>query len=793
MIRNYLIITLRNLNKNRSYVLINTFGLGIALACCITAYLLIAYNHEFDNFFEDEDVNNIYRVHTNLFDSDGDLVQHVKAPINLGPAMVNDLAGVQSFTRFMGDQGFVRFEDNSFTESVAFADSNFYDLFKYPLVEGNLSSFQERSTVVLDKQTADKYFGDKNPIGQILTFNFANQTEISGVVGAVVDKIPLNSSMVFGVMIRIEHFMDIYDISTSKWDHWRDPALFVQLTNADIVNSYRETLAPYVALRNDMFKDFTVDSFQLYQFKSAMNQDDTNWSIINLRISNMPLIIFSVMALMILLTACFNLTNTSIAITTKRFKEVGVRKVIGASRFQIIFQFLFEMVISIVLALTAGLILSKFIVAEFASMWNLQYGLEDLNGLNLFVTLISLVFLSCLLAGLYPALLNSRFKPVILLKGSVRSKGTNFFTRFLVMIQFALSMIVLINGLVFIQNTDYQESIDYGYAMDNIVSVSIRESSEYEILNNRVSSNPMISETAITHHVLGAGSYAFPVKIDTTDYQAQHVEVGENFLEIMDLKLVEGRFIDMNNTTDATNAVVVNTAFLEKVNMTEPLNKTIEIRETDYRIVGVVNNHVDNLFRSKEPEPFVYYGSKPNEYQMMLIKASPENLGTVQDYLEEVWMEEFPEKPFRSSFQEDLALGGLRQTNGNLKKIFIFLTILGGLLSASGIFAIASLNVEKRTKEIGIRKALGATVKGIVTLLSRGFVYILTIAALIGIAGGYLLTSALLDQIYAYHIKVGPAPLIVAIVVLCGIGIGTTSSIIFRAASANPVLSLRDE
>ncbi len=793
MLKNYFKVAFRSLLKNKSYVLINTFGLGIALACCITAYLLLAFNIEFDSSFKGEKIDRTYRIHTHLLDPNGQPFQNVNAPINLGPAIATTIAGIEKYTRYQFGGGYVRFGEKAFNESIVFADSTFYDMFDLKLVKGDLKSFKNKDAVVISESLAQKYFGDENPIGEVLTFNFPNQHEVSLKVGAVVQKPPLNSSIEFNMMLRIEHFMDIYSLTSSEWGDWRDPVVFLQLDKQANPEAMSSLMSKYVALRNEKKKDQNVQAYQLHAFSEKTNQDDVNWSQINLRISIVPLIVFTTMAGMILLIACFNLTNTTIAITAKRFKEVGIRKVVGATRRQVVSQFVFEMVITIFLAMIAGVIMSRFIVPAFSDMWNLTYGLEDLNGLNLIFTLLMLVILSSLIAGLYPALHNSKYRPVSLLKGDTKQKGANIFTRVLVAGQFAISVIVLINGIVFTQNTKFQESLNYGYDMDRVLTVNIQSEEEYRVLKSRVLQLPNVEQVAITHHQLGWSSYPFPIKVDTTEYEVQHIEVGEHFFETMGLKLVQGRFLNPDYAQDVTRSAVVNEAFVKKTKLSDPINQTIEIREVKMKIVGVIENHVDNLFRSKEPEPFVFYVSKPHEYQLMLVRAGNNDLKTVQAGVEEIWKEVIPTKPFNSQYQEDMTLGNIRDTNQNLKQIFIFLTVLGGLLSVSGIFALASLSVRKRIKEIGIRKTLGASVANIVTLLSKSFSLLLIIAGVLGAVGGYFLCTTLLEEIYAYHIDIGALTLVVSVLLISGIGILTTASIILKAARENPVMSLRNE
>jgi len=793
MLRNYLLIALRQIKKNKSYIIINTFGLGVALACCVTSYILLAFNLEFDNHFDDELTKNLYRVHTEYRKGNIDISEHVVTPIAMGPAIFNDISGVSSYTRFFNDGGFVRYGEKSFSEGISFADTSFVDLIPLKVVKGSLSAFNSINSIIITSEMAQKIFVDENPIGKVLIINFTNQTELQFVVGAVVKKFPMNSTISMDFLARIEHVLDIYNLPSNEWGDWHDPSLLLSIPNKANVETIEEQLGGYVALRNEKKEDAKVTRFKVESFNNPANQDDVDWSHFNLKISNIPIITFISMAGIILLIACFNLTNTSVALTVKRFKEVGIRKVVGATKWQIILQFLFEMVIIVILALLFGLIISKFIVGEFTDMWDLSYGLSDLSGVNLFITLIILVFIASILSGIYPAFLSTQFQPILLIKNQAKIKGSNWFTKSLVTVQFTLSIIVLINGIVFTQNTKFQEKLEYGFNYKDVLSVFIQSESEYKLLKGRAASNPKVKEVAVTHHQLGMSSYPFPIKIDTTEYQVQHIEVGENFLEVMGLRLSEGRFPNINNVTDEHETIVVNKTFLAKTGITDPLNTLVSVRGEKRRIIGVVEDHIDNLFRSKESEPFVYYGSKRNEYQVMLVKSDPSDLPSVKEGMEKLWDEAYPDKPFQSQFQEEILLGNLRGINANMKKIFIFLTILGALLSVSGIYALASINVERRTKEIGIRKTLGGSIPSIITLLSKPFMIILTIAAVIGGVFGFFQTDFLLGQIYAYHTEIKIWAVVIGILVVTLAGWLTTATTIFRAAQADPVKSLRDE
>lgn len=793
MFKNYLLIAFRNLTKNKSYVVINTFGLGIALACCVTAYLLLAYNIEFDNFYKPEAVVNIFKIHAHKKEKSGKINQTVTAPMPMIPTASQEIAGIKRYTRIILGGGYMRYGDNAFSEGLSFADSTFFDMFHFPMVKGNQKSFKDKHAIIISQKLATKYFGKDDPIGKTLVLNFPNNMEVEVIVGGVIDKVPLNSTFVFDAMMRIENFLDINKLEADSWKDWRDPSVFVELSSPENAGNISKQFNKYVPIRNEAKKDQVVDSYHLEPFLSSFNSDDIQDRYVNMRLSRVPLIVFTLMAALILLIACFNLTNTSVAMTAKRLKEVGVRKTVGAARWQIVFQFLFETVVTIVLALIVGLVLAEFIVPAFASMWNLPYGLEDLSGVNLFIALVTLVFLASLLAGIYPALFNSKFKPVVLLKGTVKVKGTNAFTRVLVTLQFALSVIMLVAGVVFIQNTKYQEKIRVGYDKEMIVTVSIQNSSEFEAMENKASANPKILSVAVSNHHIGYNNYQNPVQVDTGSYDVRLLGIGKNYAKTIGFIFAQGRDLDFNSASDTLEGVIVNKAFLEKTKLKDPLDKIIVVHEARRRILGVIENHVDNLYRSKEAEPFVFYPAQANSYQIMLVRANPSDLAEVQKYLEKTWKELYPGKPFESKFQEDIVMGDMKRTNTNLQKIFLFLTVLGGLLSAAGIFALASLNITKRTKEIGIRKALGATIGGVVTLMNKEFIIVLLIAGLLGGVGGYYLTDSLLNQIYAYHISVGLIPVILSAVLIFGIGIFTTSLTILKAAKANPVKTLRSE
>ena len=802
MVKNYLLVAFRTLLKNKRYLVINTFGLGIALACCITAYILIAFNIEFDNYHDSEKVQNIYRLHANVLLNQSDRRQAVSSPSPIGPAAAKDFSGIKSFSRYAGN-GFggasVSYSNSNggnkaFSEDIVFVDSSFFRMFDFPLVEGSHSSFDDRNTILISKEVAIKYFGEANAVGEVFTFGFSRGVQKSMRIGGVLDDIPINSSLSLPIVMRFEHFVELREMDMPAWGDWSVPVTFFEIEeNADPA-VISKLFDQFMDRRNEAFKEQEVESYSLIPFKSKIDPKSITWTYLTVPIELEPLIIFVVLAAMILLIACFNLTNTSVAMTANRLKEIGIRKAVGATRQQVITQLIFETVIVVMLSLIVGYLVSRIIVPEFTAMWGLPYGLSDLSGINLLILMLILVFLAAILVGLYPAFFGTKFQTVLLLKGNVKFKGTNFLTKSLVAIQFAISIMVLAAGVIFIQNTKYQKAIEFGYDKDQLLAINIQDEKEYRRLQAAAEQIPEILVIGTTEHQIGYSTYPNPITFGGEEHEVRHLEFGEHYFELMNFDFIHGRATTYDNANDFNQNLVVSREFIKRMDIQgDPIGQKVTIREHTKTIVGVIEDFVDNVYSSKDPEPFIFYPTVPERWRQVIIRAENKDLKSINEKLEASWSENFPDKPYISRFQEDILLDGVRQVNGNLNKIFLFLTILGGILSASGIFSLASLNVARRIKEIGIRKALGASISNVVMIMNNQFAIIMTVAALLGSVGAYFGTSALLGVIYAHHVPISIIPVLLSALAIFVLGLSTTGFTILNAAKSNPVDTLRDE
>jgi putative ABC transport system permease protein len=789
MLSNFFKVAVRHLVKNKLYLLINTLGMGIAIACAMAAYLLVAYNIEFDDSVDKDKVKNIVKVMHHRKDANGDPFKELVAPIALGPAAVNDIAGIKRFSRFCSDGGYFTYKENGFHETVFFADSAFLHLFEPKLVKGSYKNFVNKNSIFISEKYARKYFGDEDPIGKTMIVSINNK-QLIGVVGGVLGNVPFNSTFTENILMRIENYLDNYHIGDDDWASAHHTSALFELADIAQANAIAAQFRKYAALRNDAEPHAQSQYYELLPFLQSVSPNDSRQSDLHLRIPFIALAIFITLGGIILLIACFNLTNTTLALSMKRLKEIGVRKVAGSSRKQIALQFFGEIILTVTLSVMIGFAMALYIVPQFASMWQLSFGLKELNSINIVITLVILLLTSALLAGLYPAWLSSAQSPLLLFKGGRGPRGTTLFTRSLLVIQFALSIMVLIAGTVFTQNAVYQNEFDLGYDKDMIITALVKGRHEAEALANKISSYPKIERVSPSvHHFAFLNAPERSAKIASEKFNATMYEVGPNYFPTVGLKLKWGKWFNENDTLER-KSIIVNEHFVKRYQLNDPLETKVEVAGEMLTIVGVVSDHLADL-NSDDTENYIYRLAKPDQYQILVIRAEASTLRETKKYIDQQWKELFPGKPLQTDLQQEIIHGGANSTNYNMSRIFFFMTILGCLLSVSGLYSMASLNLHRRIKEISMRKVLGASIFSILQLINREFALILLAAALLGGYGGYTLSNALLSDLYAQHIDVTLFTTISSGLFIFLIGLLSTSLTIWTTANSNPVNALR--
>ncbi|MCE7041332.1 ABC transporter permease [Dyadobacter sp. CY312] len=793
MLNNYFKIAFRVLWRNKIYVVLNVVGLGFAIACCILAYLNYNYRAKFDQNHANTD--GIYRLNSERI-IEGTKQTWGVVPLPLARTMQKDSAGADRLARLSSAAVIVKHKENTFDERIHYTDKNLLDFFTFPLKFGNLSGFDKANQIIISEALAEKYFPKQMAVGQSMTIVGPEGGNKVYTVAAVAQKIPENSSIQFDI---ITSFENRFVNGQSQPDDWRNPELittFVQLKDKQAAHLITSNLMPYVALNNSKRTDWLMQSFSLQPFSELATSSDIDMSgyVHGSQLNSNPrgvlVIVPAIMSLFLLIITCFNFTNVSIAFASGRLKEIGVRKVIGGLRSELIRQFLTENIILCLLASALALLFISLLTPAMIGFTGIDLSPDLTKDYGFWLFLILVPVVSAICSGLYPAVYISSFQPVRILKGSTSLGSSNRFTRFLLLAQFSLSCFALVVGIVMTQNAAFQQNADFGYAINEIAVVEIDGPQQYNVLSQAIQSNPEVKSVAASAQQIGNETYTLTAKTQKGELQAQVAHVGgQDYLNTMGIALVQGRQFH-NGEADVDASILVNQTFVKQSGLSQAIGQQITLDSAKYTIVGVVADYKEYGLHDLVP-PCVLRMAKPDEYKYVVVRTSKDKLPQVAAFLQTAWHKVAPNLPYRGFLQSDLIEKELRMTQG-FKSIAFFLAIVTLLLSASGLFAQISLNIDKRSKEIGMRKVLGASVLQIITAVNRRFVYILLIAFVVGSILGYLFTSKFIFKfIFKYHPDAGPAPYIgtfLTVVICCCIIIGSK---VYRAATANPIERLR--
>lgn len=800
MIKNYLLITLRSLVKNKLFILINVLGMGIAIACCVVAYV----NWEFAADWDKTQLNakKIYRVQFHR-EFQGRNERYGMAPMPLGNYIKQNVKEVSKVVRYVSSYSDIRIGEEVFGTMVVFVDSAFFDLFTYELKYGTFSAFYDKSKVLISDEVALKYFNEENVVGRTITQIVLGQDGVRRPkefeIGGVFKQLPHNSSFRFDIATQFDNFWDINLDPLNSEDSWkRWNTLFLQIDNPAQASLVEQQLQNYIEPQNQAREDFKITSYYLENFDGMMKRNRANPRVSNdwLRggIPNEAITVPGIMAAMLLLLACFNFTNTSIAISSRRLKEIGIRKVMGGMRSQLIFQFLGENLILCVLGLVAGLVMAEWLVPAYDSLWPwLELKLVYAENLGFLSFLFGLLILTALIAGGYPSFYVTSFEPVSILKGKAKFGGTNWFTRILLGGQFVISLLSIIMGVAFYQNGEYQRNYDLGFATHGAISVWVNNEGAYNTYRDALSTNKDIELIAGTRHHIANSWYNDPVKYESIEREVDIFDIGDNYFEVMDMKLVAGRNFLKDSETDRKESVLVTEELVKQFGWTDnPIGKRLVWMDTvQLYVIGVVKNiYARALWEPIEPLMIRY--AAPAQYQQVVIKTDPRKMATVNEFMEKKWKEVFPNTVYNGQMI-DQELQESNDINKNIVTMFGFLGFFAALMTGIGMFSLVSLNIVKKMKEIGVRKVLGASLFNIARVINFEFVINLGIATIIGGTLGYLMADSLMDSIWEYYLKLGVVTLMISVAAMVCIALAAVGYKTVSTASLNPTKTLRDE
>lgn len=790
MLKNYLKTAFRYLLKNKLHSFINIFGLSVAVAFCIVAYLNRDYNVSFDLFHQNAE--EIYRLKSVRAQNGRERVWGY-APRPLAPALVQDFPAIKRAVRLTTASAVVKSGDKIFNERVLHADPEFFEMFTFPLKHGDTNVLRDKNRIVLSEAAALKYFGEMNPVGQQITLRYRDGQPRAFFVGAVAKKIPDNSSIQFEVLAALEVLVDAGIDKPDSWSVWAR-AVFVQSSDLAQMAALAPKLERYLAAHNAAVGPewevarFTVEPLQ----GMGMRTRDVLAEILKQAMHPAGIISPSIIAALLLLMACFNYINTAIASSSQRLKEIGVRKVVGGLRAQLIGQFLGENLLLCAIALAVGIALAEIFVPAYDQLWTyFELTLDYSQNFGLLLFLGGLLLFLGLVAGTYPAFYISSFHPVTIMRGKQKFGRSSWLSRALLTFQFTISILTVIASIVFVQNAGFLRNMDLGYGKDMAIIVPLREAKYFEPFKNAVAQNPNVVSVGGSLNHVGYNWGNVTVASAAQKLEASLLSVGYNYLETMQIRLAQGRTFDENQPSDLQNAAVINQKFANELGWTEPLGQIVSLDTLRYTVIGVVEDfYNDGVWRPITP--CLFRMTRPENIRNLAVRAHAANLHATNEFLRETWRRVVPDLPYEGFYQDEVLAEAFEVSN-NIKTMFVYIAALAIAISAMGLFALVALNIARRTKEMGIRKVLGASMLHIMNLVNKEFVLLLCVATAIASVAGYFTVRALIESIYAYHVGFSALPFLLAGAIVFAAAALTVGSQVFKVATANPVEALRYE
>lgn len=776
MFKNYIKIALRSFIRHKGHTFINIAGLAIGIACCILIMLWIQDELSYDRFHE-----NAEDLYVATF-SNGSIV----TPTALSDYLKAEYPEVIHTSRYSGQgRNLLKHKDKEiYEEAGIMVDPDFLKMFTVRFLKGDPeTALDDPNSILLSEQVALKLFGTSDPIDQTLTYNTSLDMKVSGVF----ENYPANSHMRFRYLIPTALAMK-YNENYNTWDR-NNIQTYVHLQKDTPVYSVDEKISDVVERhRPQDQRALSLQPITRLHLNPFMHPD----------VPLMYVYLFSAMAFFILLIACINFINLTTARSSNRAKEVGIRKTVGACRSNLVLQFFGESLILTLVASGAGIGLVFLFLPLFNNLTGKTFTWEYLIQQTIVLGIFGIIFIAVIIAGSYPALLLSRFQTAKVLKGKLMTstKG-GLFRKALVVFQFSLSILLILGTLMIFRQVHYLRERDVGFDRDNIVyfGIGTRFRQNIDTIKTELFSNPDVLNVTLTNIApyrwntnAGFGDVHWEGK---THQQVKMVmtSVDYDFLETFGLKMAQGRFFSKEYSTDASDAYVVNQAAVRAMEMDDPIGKELKVWDSSKRIIGVVEDyHFESLHSGIIP---MAMSIDPNSYSQACIRISPHRIPVTLAFLEKKWKEIYPEYPFEYHFLDEAIQNQYRSEQATGKIVTVF-TILALFISCLGIFGLSSYTAEQRTKEIGVRKILGATVTSIVKHISKEFVVLVTIANIIIWPLAYFIMSRWLET-FAYRITIGWWPFVLTGISVLAVSLLTVSWQIIRAATANPADSLRYE
>jgi putative ABC transport system permease protein len=779
MFNNYLKIAFRNIKKHKAYSFINITGLAFGMACCLFILFWVEDELSFNRFFKNSE--QIYRINKK-YQMGNETSYNPSTPFPMAQTAKEKYPQILDATKYFRTRALFKYENKIFNERrVCATDSCFFNIFILPFIKGNpQQAMREPNSIVITEKIAKKYFGKSDPIGKIVMLN--NQKEF--IISGLIQNFPPNSDLQFDMFVPITAMVRP-DRNDDWGGHFAHTFVLLQKgTNIDqLENNLSHLIQEQLPEEKLWMKLQPLNKLHLYTIdgrNAGMNY----------------VYFFSIIAIFILTIAGINFINLSTARSEKRAKEVGLRKVVGADRSQIIKQFFGESILFTIFSLVLALILTEIFQNTFNNIVGKNLDIITFNA-RLILSLSFIAVFTGVVSGSYPALFLSSFQPVKVLKGTISQRFQNrFFRKILVIVQFSLSIMLLIGTGIIYRQLQFIQKKDLGFSKENILYLDLNRDlrQNYDAFKN---------ELLQRHNIAGvARTSELPTEIWSImrGIKWQGMPTGESaafgfaaidfdYIEMMDIKMVQGRNFSEKFPSDSANYIFNETA-IRAMGMTDPIGKIFSLSEEEKgTIIGIVKDfHFLPLNYAIEPLLLML---EPDYYGRILIKIHNENMQKSIAHIEKVWNKISPAYPFEYHFLDE-TFNVMYSDAIGAGKIFKYFVIVAILISCLGLLGLASFTAEQKTKEIGVRKVLGASISGIILLLTNEFVKWVAISNLIAWPIAYFAMKMWLQN-FAYRINIGIGIFLLSAVLALVIAVLTVSYQSIKAAVANPVESLRYE
>jgi ABC-type antimicrobial peptide transport system permease subunit len=789
MFGNYLKVALRNILRHKAFSVINLFGLAVGMAVCILILLWVWDETSYDRFHEN--IDELYRVVEHQNYTSGSMFPVAVTPDLIGPALKDDYPEVLEFARLLVfNNVLVEYQDKAlFEDDVCLADPSLLNIFDFPLLKGNKETvLPGTESVVISERMAKKYFRNEDPIGK--TISFFNLTDL--VITGVMKDVPHNSHLQFDFLGHFDFIRKNFGWN-SGWHNNNYYTYILLQKNSDVAKLGAEVFEYFQKIGQESGTKFLLQPVKDIHLRSYFAIDLYGAT----QDRSIYVYVFSVVALIVILIACINFMNLSTARSTIRAKEVGMRKVVGGRRPDIIRQFFGESILFAVLAAVSAAVLVKLFLPAFNNLTGKPLVFSLFTDMRILLFLVGIALTVGVISGIYPALFISAFQPVKVLKGGSNSGyRSSFLRKALVVFQFSLSIIFIAGTLIISSQLNYVRNRNLGFDKEHVIhfSLSRLQGNGYQAFKDELLQSPGIlgvtrSSDRLTYTVHSTTAFSWEGRGPEDHLLVHQFSIDHDYVQTLGMEIVAGRDLSREFPSDVTNSFLVNETLAEILGYEDPIGKSVTLYDRKGPIVGVIK---DFNYKSahKKIEPLILR-IEPRRDQFAYVRIGGEDIPGSLAFTEEVYKRHVPAQPFAFSFLDD-SLNGLYQSDKRTGRIFSYFTILAIFISCLGLFALSSFMIEQRTKEIGVRKVMGANLPRITFLLTRDFLKWIVIANVIALPTAYFAMQVWLNN-FAYRTGISVWTFVLAASFALGVALATIGYQSIKAARANPVDCLRYE